>query len=152
MAQENDAEAVTSCKLEDFQDLAENLGAMWQLGKNARLHVVNHKGALFRSGYFLERLWNLKTCRTHRLVSPGQKSHPELGVICASSGSLRACFQRLALHRGLGIHPDDLPDMAVEIMKAPSIHKSVIHRRPGFDRARAHGRISNFIDLGFALL
>jgi hypothetical protein len=76
MAQENDAEVVASCKLQDFQDLAENLGAMWQLGKNARLHVVNHKRALFRCGYFLERLWNLKTCRTHRLISPGQKSRP----------------------------------------------------------------------------
>jgi hypothetical protein len=76
MAQENDTETVISCNLQDFQDLAENIGTMWQLGKNAGLHVVNHKGALFRSGYFPERLWNLKACGTHRLVSPGQKSHP----------------------------------------------------------------------------
>src|SRR5262249_31329531 len=59
---------------------------------------------------------------------------------------------RSTLNSCLRIHPDDLPDMAVEIVKAPSKHESVIHRRPGFDCARTHGRINDFIDLILAFL
>src|SRR5512139_4175959 len=42
--------------------------------------------------------------------------------------------------------------MAVEIVKAPSKHESVVQRWPGFDCARAYGRVNDFIDLGLALL
>src|SRR5262245_12589379 len=49
------------------------------------------------------------------------------------------------------VHPDDLPDVPVEIVEAPAEHVSVIDRRPSFDRARAQSRVHHPIDLGLAL-
>src|SRR5262252_8358183 len=56
-----------------------------------------------------------------------------------------------ALRRCVLVHPDDLPDVPVEIVEAPAEHESAIDRRPSFDRARAQSRLHHLIDLGLAL-
>src|SRR5215831_6835254 len=56
-----------------------------------------------------------------------------------------------ALCRRVLVHPDDLPDMAVEIVEAPAEHEPIIHRRPSFERAHAQSNVHQLIDLGLAL-
>src|SRR5262245_5557895 len=67
VSQEHDTEVVPSCNLQDFQDLAEDLGTVRQLRKNTGLHVVDDKCAPVGAGGLLERFWNLKACGTHRI-------------------------------------------------------------------------------------
>lgn len=56
-----------------------------------------------------------------------------------------------ALHSCLRVHPDDLPDVPVEIVEAPAEHEPVIHHWPCLDRAPVQSRVHHFIDLGLTL-
>ncbi len=63
----------------------------------------------------------------------------------------RVCGGLSSLLNVAWVHPDDFPDMTIQIIEATAIHKPVIHRLPSFRRARPQCRVDDAVDLILAV-